>query len=53
LTVIAVMIGVVACVSVAYWRTVLRVIIVAGIAFAVYGAVAVVYGLVTLISMHR
>jgi hypothetical protein len=53
LTVIAVIIGIVACLSVAYWRTVLRVILVAAIALAVYGAVAVIYGLVTLVSAHR
>lgn len=53
LTVIAIVIGIVACLSVAYWRTVLRVVLVAGVAFAVYGVVAVIYGLVTLMSAHR
>jgi hypothetical protein len=53
LTTIAVVIGIIACLSVAYWRTVLRVVLVAGVAFAVYGAVAVIYGLVTFMSVHR
>jgi hypothetical protein len=34
-----------ACLCVAYWRTVLRVIVVALVAFAIYGAIMGLYGL--------
>ncbi|HEX3957955.1 MAG TPA: hypothetical protein VHZ03_15160 [Trebonia sp.] len=36
--------------SVAYWRTTLRVLLAAGIAIAVYGVVVVLYGLAWLVA---
>lgn len=52
LTVIAVLIGVVACVCVAYWRTALKVILIMAVALAVFGVVAVIYGLAWLMAAH-
>jgi hypothetical protein len=53
LTVIAVMIGIAACLSVAYWRTALRVVLVVAVALAVYGAIAVIYGVASLMSARH
>lgn len=52
LTVIAVLIGVVACICVAYWRTALKVILIMAVALAVFGVVAVIYGLAWLMAAH-
>ncbi|HUN37840.1 MAG TPA: hypothetical protein VMU95_38105 [Trebonia sp.] len=53
LTAIAVLAMVAAVVAVAYWRTVLRVILIAAIALAVYGAITVLYGLASVMGSHH
>jgi len=53
LTVIAVLAMVSAVFAVAYWRTVLRVVLIVAIALSVYGAISVVYGLASVMAAHH
>lgn len=50
LTAIAVLVTIGAILCAVYWRTALRVLLVAAIAVAVYGMVVVLYGLVWLVT---
>lgn len=51
--VIAVVIAIAACLGAVYWRTALRVILIAAIALAVYGTVVGIDGVTSLISAHH
>ncbi len=53
MTVIAVLVIFAAVLAVAYWRTALRVVLIVAIALAVYGAIAVVYGLASVMAAHH
>jgi hypothetical protein len=50
---IAIVIAIAACISVAYWRIALRVILIAVIALAVYGTVVGIHGVSSLIAAHH
>jgi hypothetical protein len=50
---IAIVIAVAAFISVVYWRIAIRVILVAVIALAVYGAVIGLHGMSSLLSAHH
>jgi hypothetical protein len=50
---IAVLIAITACLCVAYWRTALRMILIVVIALAVYGAVAGIDGVTSLMAQHH
>jgi hypothetical protein len=49
---IAVLIAIIACLCVAYWRTALRMILIVVIALAVYGAVVGIDGMTSLMAHH-
>jgi hypothetical protein len=51
LTVIAVLVMIASALTVAHWRTALRVVLIVAIALAAYGAIAVIYGLASV--MHH
>ena len=53
LTIIAVLVLVAAVLAVTHWQTVLRAVFVVAIALAVYGAIAVIYGLVLVLTAHH
>jgi hypothetical protein len=50
---IAVLIAIAASLCVAYWRTVLRLILIVVIALAIYGAVAGIDGVTSLMAQHH
>ncbi len=50
---IAILITIVACLCVAYWRMALRVILVVLIALAIYGAVVGIEGVTSVITSHH
>ena len=50
---IAVLIAITACLCVAYWRTALRIILIVVIALAVFGVVAGVDGVTSLLAQHH
>jgi hypothetical protein len=50
---IAVLAAIAACICVVYWRTALRVILIAVLALAVYGAVVGIHGVSSLMAAHH
>ena len=50
---IAVLIAITACLCVAYWRTALRIILIVVIALAVFGVVAGIDGVASLMAQHH
>ncbi len=50
---IAVLIAVVACLCVAYWRTALKVVLVILLALTIYGAVVGIEGATSLVTVHH
>ena len=50
---IAVLIAIIACLCVAYWRTALRMILIVVIALAVYGAIVGIDGLTSLMAQPQ
>jgi hypothetical protein len=53
LTVIAVLVMISAVLAVKYWRTVLRVVLIVAIALAAYGAIAIAYGVASMMAAHH
>jgi hypothetical protein len=50
---IAVLAAIATCICVVYWRTTLRVILIAVLALAVYGAVVGIHGVSSLMAAHH